>query len=176
MGAYIQMVTMMSEYEFTLTFALPDDQENPEYFEDALYEAGCDDAIVGTGTQGSIALDFVREAPSAEQAVNSAIENVLQAIPGSELTEAKPDLVGLTDVAQILQCSRQNVRKYMMTYKDFPRPIHSSGKVQLWHLLEIALFPKFTVPKALIETARTTFRINLDIQKHHFEARLKDIA
>ena len=159
----------MNEYEFTLTFMLPDDQGDPEQHIDALFEAGCDDAVVGTGLSGSISLDFIREEKSAEDAVNSAIKNVTQAIPGAELLEAMPDLVGLTDVADILQCSRQNVRKYMLSYKDFPRPVHS-GRSQLWHLLEIALFPKFSVPQSIIEIAKTTFQINLDIQKHRFDS------
>ena len=35
--------------------------------------------------------------------------------PGATLTEADPDLVGLTDVADILGCTRQNMRRLMVT-------------------------------------------------------------
>ena len=162
----------MNTYEFTLTFALPEGQTDPEQYIDALFEAGCDDAVVGTGMPGSISLGFVRDADSATDAVNSAIRNVMQAIPRAELTEAMPDLVGLSDVADILQCSRQNVRKYMVNYREFPRPAHS-GKSQLWHLWEVARFPKFVVPRPIVDIAQTTFQINLDIQKHKSE-RLQD--
>jgi len=159
----------MNEYTFTLTFALPENHDSPEQYVDALYEAGCDDALVGTGLPGSVALEFVRVAESATEAIDSAITNVMQAIPGAELIEAKPDLVGLSEVADILQCSRQNIRKYMVTYREFPRPVHS-GKSQLWHLWEIARFPKFMIPQPITEIAHTTFRINSDIQRHRFES------
>ena len=160
----------MNEYEFTLTFALPENQADAEQYVDLLFNAGCDDAVVGTGQLGSVSLEFMRGAESAADAVDSAIMNVTQAIPGAELTEAMPDLVGLSDVADILQCSRQNIRKYMVNYKEFPRPAHS-GKSQLWHLWEVARFSKFTVPEPIADIAQTTFRINLDIQRHRFESR-----
>lgn len=91
----------MSEYEFTLTFSLPGENDDPEQYLDSLYESGCDDAVLGTGQPGTIGLDFVREAASAEDAVRSAIANVEAAIPGAELVEAKPDLVGPTDLADL---------------------------------------------------------------------------
>lgn len=163
----------MNDYEFTLTFSLPEGQDDPEQYLDALYEAGCDDALIGTGQRGSIALEFVREADSATAAVESAIKNVKTAIPDAELIEAKPDLVGLTDVAKILNCSRQNVRKYMVKYADFPKPIHT-GTAVLWHLLDFAKFTKIEVPPSLIELSKTTFRINLDIQQHRYQKIVDD--
>ena len=90
------------------------------------------------------------------------------AIPGAELVEAKPDLVGLTDVAEILQCSRQNIRKYMVTYPDFPKPVYT-GTSSLWHLWELASFEKINIPRSVAELSRTTFRINLDIHQHRFQ-------
>lgn len=163
----------MNDYEFTLTFSLPKSDSDPEEYLDALFEAGCDDALVGTGQSGIIALDFVREATSATDAIESAISNVKAAIPGSELLEAKPDLVGLTDVAEILQCSRQNVRKYMDSYLDFPKPTYT-GKASLWHLSDLASFQKFDLPKSIIELSKTTFKINLGIQQHRYQEMIKD--
>lgn len=156
----------MSVYEFTLTFSLP--EGDAEQYLDALFEAGCDDALIGTGQTGSIALDFIRDSESATVAVESAIANVKTAIPDTELIEVKPDLVGLTDVAKILNCSRQNVRKYMNTYPDFPKPIHT-GKTLLWHLSDLAMFNKFDVPQSIVELSKTTFKINLGIQQHHYQ-------
>jgi hypothetical protein len=166
-------VSQMNKYEFILTFSLPDVQEDPERYLDALYEAGCDDALIGTGQPGSIALEFVREAKSAAAAVNSAIANVKDAIPGAELIEVKPDLVGLTDVAEILQCSRQNIRKYMVGYVDFPKPVYT-GTASLWHLWELASFKKFNFPQTIAELSRTTFEINLNIQQHRYKIADKD--
>ncbi len=158
----------MSDYEFTLTFSLSDAESDTEQYLDALFEAGCDDALIGIGQTGSIALDFVREAESATTAVESAIENVKAAIPDAELIEVKPDLVGLSDVAKILDCSRQNVRKYMKTYIDFPKPVHT-GIASLWHLSDLATFYKFDVPQSIVELSKTTFKVNLDIQQHHYK-------
>ncbi|MEY8252721.1 MAG: DNA-binding protein, partial [Colwellia sp.] len=101
----------MNEYEFTLKFSLQATSVNPEDHLDKLYEAGCDDAIVGTGKKGSIALDFIREADSAFDAISSALMNVKSAIPEAKLIEATPDIVGLTEVADMLGCSRQNIRQ-----------------------------------------------------------------
>jgi hypothetical protein len=70
--------------------------------------------LIGVGQAGRIALDFTREANTAFEAVSSAIADVKQAIPGAKLVEATPDLVGLTDVADIIGCSRQYMRKLMI--------------------------------------------------------------
>jgi len=163
----------MSNYEFTLTFSLPEPEDDPEQYLDALYEAGCDDTLVGIGQPGSIALEFVREAESATAAINSAIENVKAAIAGAKLIEAKPDLVGLTDMAEILNCSRQNVRKYMVKYQDFPKPAYT-GTAVLWHLWDVVKFEKIEFPQTIAELSKTTFRVNLEIQKLHYKKMIED--
>lgn len=53
-----------------------------------LAEEGCDDALVGDGQPGRLALEFVREAPSAHGAIEVAIEDVGRAIPNARLIEA----------------------------------------------------------------------------------------
>lgn len=166
-------MSQMSDYEFTLTFSLPELKADAEQYLDALFEAGCDDALIGTGQAGCIALDFVRDSESATDAVSSAIENVKTAIPDAELIEVKPDLVGLTDVAKILNCSRQNVRKYMKAYADFPRPIHT-GNASLWHLSDLAMFKKFDVPEPIIELSKTTFKMNLNIQQYRYQKMMEE--
>lgn len=175
MDVYTLRMIRMNKYEFILTFSLPAGHEDTGQYLDALYEAGCSDALIGTGQPGTIALEFVREAESAEAAVNSAIDNVKTAVPGAELTEVKPDLVGLTDVAELLQCSRQNIRKYMVGHADFPRPVYT-GTASLWHLWELANFKKFDIPQTIIELSRTTFQINLDIQQHRYKMAVKEVA
>jgi len=160
----------MNEYQYTLTFTLPDTQDDPTQYLDALFEAGCDDAVVGTGTPGMISLEFNRNADSAMNAVDSAIRDVMKAIPGASLIEVKPDLVGLTDVAEILDCSRQNIRKYVIGYPNFPRPA-VTGKFQLWHLWEIAKFDKFSIPETIIEISKVAWKLNLDLQNRKFKAK-----
>lgn len=127
----------MKEYEFTLKFRLPDNSIDPEFYVDLLAEAGCDDAIVGVGQKGNIALNFIRQEDSALAAVHSAIKNVRQAIPDAVFIEATPDVVGLSDIAEVLGFSRQNMRKVMINNSaSFPSPIHA-GKVSFWHLYTV---------------------------------------
>ena len=128
----------MNEYTFTLKFTLPDPGSDPDDYLDALFTAGCDDALVGVGQHRSIGLDFAREAKDAEQAICSAISNVQKAIPGSQLIEVSPDLVGLTDIAELFGCSRQNIRKIVTGPKStFPLPAHTGGHTSLWHVTDI---------------------------------------
>lgn len=159
-------------YEFVLKFALADQEVDPSGYLDALFEAGCDDATVGVGKRGSIALDFSREASSAEEAVRSAILDVQKAIPDAELTEIKPDLVNLADVADIIGCSRQNIRKYasgqMRTVKvHFPEPV-LSGSTDFWHLYEVLSWlnsnTELRAPKNLLEVSQVAARANLERQ------------
>lgn len=156
---------MMSEYDFTLKFRLPDSAGDPAQFIDALAEAGCDDATVGIGQRGRIALAFVREADTAVQAVASAVRAVVQAIPGAELIEAAPDFVGLTDVAELIGCTRQNIRKLMISNGEtFPVAVHE-GSQSLWHLSSILLWfsdsQKRPVDRCLMELSKVTMRLNV---------------
>jgi len=75
----------MTEYEFTLNFALPDPAADPSSYVDALAIAGCEDALVGLGRPGRIALHFTRAASSAPEAISSALRDVREAIPGATL-------------------------------------------------------------------------------------------
>lgn len=86
-------VATMTEYEFVLRFQLPTHSDQPEAFLDSLYDAGCDDAVVGAGLLGYIALDFAREAANAREAVQSAILDIEKAIPSAKLIEVAPDLL-----------------------------------------------------------------------------------
>lgn len=97
----------MAMWDFTLNFRLPPGKGDPTLWLDALFEAGCDDATVGVGRPGAIALDFSREAENAESAVLSAINAVRIAIPGADLTETSPDL------AELVGCSCQNLPRYV---------------------------------------------------------------
>jgi hypothetical protein len=56
-------------------------------YEDALYEAGCDDALVAI-VDGTMLIDFDREAPDYDRAVQSAIQNVERA--GGKVVAVEP--------------------------------------------------------------------------------------
>jgi len=154
----------MEEYEFTLRFALP----SPGFVSDQLIErlgrAGCEDALVGVGQAGRVALDFARNSGSARQAILSAIQDVRKAIPGAELLEVTPDLVGLTDIAGMVGCSRQNMRKLLMAATPgMPAPVHE-GTPSLWHLAPVlnwlAQKKNYQVENAVLELAEATMAVN----------------
>ena len=97
----------MPEYEFTLTFNLPDAQSNPEDFLESLATVGCDDALIGIGKRGKIAVDFIRESSSAQEAVYSAIAQVVLAIPQAVFLDLSPDFISLMEVGQDLGNSKK---------------------------------------------------------------------
>ena len=86
------------EYTFTLKYQLAEHDSDPDALVERLGAAGCDDALVGVGQPGRLALAFTREAGRAAEAMRSALADVKAAIPSARLIEVSPDLVGLTDV------------------------------------------------------------------------------
>lgn len=156
------------EFEFSLKFRLPVDCADYDDLVERLYEAGCDDATIGIGLPGYVGLEFIREASSAEQAVVSAISDVLNAIPGARLVEAGPDFVGLTDVADIVGVTRQNMRKLMVNHPErFPAPVHG-GSTSIWHLAPVLTFLRernYEVRYKLFEVASAAMKVN--IAKEH---------
>lgn len=153
------------EYTFTLKYRLSDDDGNQDSLVERLFSAGCDDALVGLGQPGRIALEFTREAGNARAAIVSALANVKLAIPSAKLVEAAPDFVGLTDAAEMVGMSRQNMRKLMLGHSSsFPAPVHE-GSAVVWHLADILSWLQtkgsYTLEQALIEVAQTTMQINL---------------
>lgn len=155
----------MNEYDFELKFSLPNSGADSEQFVDALYEAGCDDAIVGLGQPGRVSLSFTREAHSAQDAISSAIANVTMAIPGATLIEATPDYVGVTDIAGFVGCSRQNIRKILVDNSQAPAPVHS-GTTVIWHLANVLDWLKhkgsFKIEDRLIEMSLVTMKFNVE--------------
>lgn len=155
----------MKEYNFTLKFNFLDSQINPEEFIEQLYEGGCDDALMGVGKQGCIAMDFIREATTAFEAVSTAIIDVKKVIPSASLIEATPDFVGLTDAAKILGCTRQNIRN--LIFKDqsrSPLPVYE-GTPSIWHLAEILVWLKedktYEIDNTLLELAQINMDFNI---------------
>jgi len=155
----------MNEFEFALKYILSDEQTDLEQTVEALAAAGCDDALIGTGQSGRIALQFNREAPSAIDAITQAISEVKSVLPDARLIEATPDLVGVTEIANILQFSRQNMLKLVNKYRsNFPPPVHE-GKAALWHLASVLQWfqteQRKSIQETLIAVAQATMQLNL---------------
>ena len=158
----------MSEYEFTLTFTLPPGFDDVDGLVERLGAAGCDDATVGIGAWGRLALAFSREAESASVALTSALADVRRAEPRARLIEAGPDLVGLTDVATLLGVTRQNVRKLIVACDaPAPAPMHE-GRPTIWRLAKVLAWLRdekgYGVPRELLEIAAATLQANLAVE------------
>lgn len=180
----------MNEYEFVLRFQLPENNDQPEEYLDALYEAGCDDATIGVGLPGYLGLDFCREANSAEQAVLSAIHDVKRAIPNSKLTEVTPDLLNITEIADLIssrlqKVSRQAMRKYAFAQvakmkSRFPAAAVTSSS-PLWHVDEVLCWlvenNKTDKAKALtlLETSKTARTLNIKLQAQAIQRDLSSL-
>lgn len=145
---------------------------------------GCDDAIMGLGQKGRLALNFTREAASAETAILTALRDVKQAVPQARLVEATPDLVGVSDMARLLGFSRQNMRKLIQTHlASFPLPLHE-GTSAIWHLADVLVWlsekQNRTIQPGLLDVARVSMGVNLaretERADRRLQAQLKDIA
>jgi hypothetical protein len=153
------------EYEFTLKYRLAAADSDADELVERLGAAGCDDALLGIGQPGRIALEFSREARSAKAAVISAMRAVKKAIPAARLVEVSPDSVGLTDIAELVGVSRQNMRQLSLVHaKNFPAPFHS-GNVELWHLAHVLEWLKtrgtYRIEQSLLDVALVAMQINL---------------
>ena len=153
------------EYVFTLKYQLADHDKDVDALVERLGGAGCDDALVGVGQPGRLALEFAREAESAEEAVRTALANVKTAVPTARLIEASPDLVGLTDVAEAVGVSRQAMRKLMLAHQGvFPMPVHE-GSASIWHLAEVLNWLKvrggYHIDTGTLEIAQVTLEVNV---------------
>lgn len=162
----------MSDYEFTLKFAVPETLDR-DALEQRLFEAGCDDAVIGTGRKGRLALAFDRSAASASEAVESALRDVQQALPEARLVEAGPDLVGVSDIADFLTFSRQNMRKLVQTHAEtFPLPLHE-GRSSIWHLVDVLEWFEVRQGRAIDATLREIARASMVLNAEREAARLE---
>ena len=168
----------MRTYEFKLKFSLPNASQEPGHFLERLGKEGCTDALVGIGQKGRIAFLFTRGANNALDAVLSAIKNIKNAIPEATLIEAAPDLVGLSDIAEMLGYSRQNIRKLMLNnLVSFPTPIHE-GKTILWHLSSILTWAKernrYQIDELLLDVATANMQLNIAKESVHLDASIRE--
>lgn len=153
------------DYIFTLKYQLPPNEQDMDALVGRLGEAGCDDALIGIGQPGRLALAFTRDASCAEEAVKSALADVRKALPAATLIEATPDMVGLTDAAQIMGMSRQNMRKLMLANAaTFPAPIHE-GSASIWHLAEILAWMQtrgvYALTQNLVDVSKMAMQVNV---------------
>ena len=165
------------EFIFTLKYVLENNETTEAELMERLAVGGCEDALVGVGQKGRLALEFSRQAANAQEAMRSALKDVKKAAPFAKLVEATPDLVGLTDIADLVGVSRQNLRKLMLTHgAHFPSPVHD-GTTSLWHLVDMLKWLEtqlsYQLDPKLMQVAEATKQVNLIKQSQQIKASAK---
>jgi hypothetical protein len=132
--------TCEREYDFAL--ALAGVTELTPEIEDALFEAGCDDATPSVRF-GRVYLTFSRTAPTLQEAIFSAMRDVKKAAVGADVLRIDTcDLVTQADIGRRIGRSRQLVHQYITGErgpKGFPPPVcHIADESPLWMWCEVA--------------------------------------
>ncbi|WAT01629.1 helix-turn-helix transcriptional regulator [Rouxiella chamberiensis] len=129
----------MKCYNFTLTIS--GINLDTEGHEDALFEAGCDDAMLSYYGK-ALYLEFEREAVSLNDAIATAIRDIERAGIGARVESVDSTLVGLSDIAELSDLSRQAITMLKDGSRgrgDFPNPIQRiTGQSPLWDWAEVA--------------------------------------
>jgi hypothetical protein len=128
----------MPHFEFSLIVSGLDPDDDA--FEDKLFEAGCDDAVVSV-VKGCVVLDFTRQEKNLAHAVDSAINDVEST--GAKVVRLEPDpFVTISDIANRASLSKQLISLYVQGKrgpKDFPLPsLRVSSDSPLWDWLSVA--------------------------------------
>jgi hypothetical protein len=156
------------EHDFVLV--LSDVPTLTSEVENALFEAGCDDATVGMHA-GRMSLDFARSAPTLKDAILSAIVDVQKAKIGARIIRVDDcDLVTQAEIARKISRTRQLVHQYINGTRGsggFPPPIcEITDGVPLWQWCEVAywLGENNMIAEHVVRAARDIEVINAILQ------------
>lgn len=136
----IKEKTMSNLFQFTLILDGVD--EKTQGLEDALFEAGCDDALINYKA-GAVYLDFDREGESLERTIISSIKDIESANIGARIVSVAPEhLVSLSDIAERVSMTRQAVSLLIQGARgsgNFPKPVLKiTNKSPLWRWSAVA--------------------------------------
>lgn len=151
----------MALYNFALTLAGV--SADTKGLEDVLSESGCDDALICFYGK-SVYLEFDRERDSFCQAVFSAIRDIERAPLGATVLSVDANLVGLSDIAELSDMSRQAIAMLKDGTRgsgDFPGPVQRiKGISPLWRWADVA---KWLNVKGKLDAERAVNARQLDI-------------
>lgn len=159
----------MKLFNFTLT--LSGVTSDTAGLEDALFSAGCDDALVcfyGT----AVYLEFDRQAETLTSAVMSAIRDIEFAGINARVESVDSTLVGLSDIAELTGLTRQAVallKDGARGSRQFPGPVQRvKGNSPLWHWRTVvdwlAREGRIPADSPLIANAHVLDSLNLALQ------------
>lgn len=164
----------------TFTLILADSPEINDDLENALFEAGCDDALLGS-RNGVTYLDFDREADTLRDAIESAIRDVQ--IAGYAVARIEPDdLTNAAEIARRIGRSRESIRQLVTGVRGpggFPPPVSSiTGSSPLWRWSEVAKWFAHhqLTDSAPLPEAQTIRRINAFLEVRNTVAHLSEFT
>jgi len=121
---------MAEQFEFEVIFSLPPGDHDPFILSDAVFGAGFEDAVIGTGNPRLLAVELEVAGEDAESAILNAARTIITKLPaGTLLHEVRPDLVSLAEVAARLDVTRQTLQQ-----REMPLPVAGG----LYRIAEIA--------------------------------------
>jgi len=150
-----------ADLEQTYTFVLLLQGGNPLEHLDALFEAGCDDAVFGR-RNGVYFAEFDREAADFPEAVETAIQQVERAVLALSVVRVEPDeLVNASAIAERMGRTRESIRLLVEHRRgpgDFPPPVTwVASKHPLWRWSLVAQWFADRLGESTETTTRSAF-------------------
>jgi len=128
----------MKTYSFTVACAPAESGRDSDQIVDALYEAGCDDALV-VERAGAFIVEFDREAATFAKAIFTAFDAICRA--GLRPVRIEPDpLVSAAEIAERSGLTRAAISNYVKGARGqgFPIPAARLGTTSpLWQWTEV---------------------------------------
>lgn len=161
------------EHDFTLV--LSGITELTPAVQNALFEAGCDDATLSMRC-GRPFLTFARMAPTLKDALLSAIDDVKKAAIGADVVRVDVcNLVTQAEIAKKIGRSRQNVHQYIAGERGpggFPPPVcnlNDDEDAPLWYWCEVAwwLHENNLIPEEVLLDAQVLSLVNNVLELNH---------
>lgn len=124
-------------------FVLSGVDEYTDGLEDALYRAGCDDALISY-TNSIVCLDFDREAETLREAISSAINDVENSSVNARVSHIEGTFVTLSEIADRTNFTKQAISLFIKGKRGsghFPVPFSGvSSTSPIWKWKDVVIW------------------------------------
>ncbi|MCS6175377.1 hypothetical protein [Shewanella baltica] len=155
---------------FSFSLVLDGVNSNTPHLEDALFEAGCDDALV-CFYGNTVYLEFDREAESFHSAILSAIKAIENSGIGAKVISVDAgDYVGISDISTLSSITKQSIALLKDGKRgagNFPNPVlRLTSQQPLWRWGDVAnwLANNHKIDNELARNAETVEAFNLALE------------
>jgi hypothetical protein len=174
--------TTPREHEYEFALVLTGISELTPEAENALFEAGCDDATICVRS-GRVSMTFSRGGASLKDTVLGAIQDVRKANIGAEALRIDAcNLVTQADIARKIGRTRQLVHQYIAGIRGpggFPAPAGNLNEgVPFWYWNEVAhwLWENDMIEEHVATDAREIALINTVLELGYHQKREPDLS